>query len=177
VLFEAWQSTTALDISAISAMQEEPSAETFEAAVALINGAISSGGALETAAAQRKQTVLDMQHYLSPARLNLDISQLRLVHVTGTKGKGSTCCLAEAVLRKHGLRTGLFTSPHLLKITERIRINGAPVSESTFAKYTFEVATRLQETSAAASGTPHPPMPTFFRLLTLIGLWTFVHEK
>ena len=53
---------------------------------------------------------------------------LAIVHVGGTNGKGSVSALTEAILRAAGLRTGLYTSPHLLDVTERVRIAGAPVS-------------------------------------------------
>ena len=57
----------------------------------------------------------------------------RFVHVAGTNGKGSTCAMIESALRVHGLRTGLFTSPHLAEPTERIQIAGSPVSPQQFA--------------------------------------------
>src|SRR6185503_7549629 len=57
----------------------------------------------------------------------------RLVHVAGTNGKGSTCAMIESGLRAAGLRTGLFTSPHLVEPTERIRVNGCPVAANQFA--------------------------------------------
>ena len=57
----------------------------------------------------------------------------RTVHVAGTNGKGSTCAMIEAGLRAHGLRTGLFTSHHLSEPTERIRIDGQPISAAEFA--------------------------------------------
>jgi dihydrofolate synthase/folylpolyglutamate synthase len=57
----------------------------------------------------------------------------RTVHVAGTNGKGSTCAMIESVLRVAGARTGLYTSPHLIEPTERIRINGDPVSREDFA--------------------------------------------
>ena len=50
--------------------------------------------------------------------------KLKVIHVAGTKGKGSTCAMVEAMLRESGYRTGLFTSPHLVDVRERIRING-----------------------------------------------------
>ncbi len=59
--------------------------------------------------------------------------RLRLVHVAGTNGKGSTCAMIESGLRAQGWRTGLFTSPHLEEPTERIRIDGAPISAGRFA--------------------------------------------
>lgn len=58
---------------------------------------------------------------------------LRFVHVAGTNGKGSVCAMIEAGLRAAGFRTGLFTSPHLLEPTERIRIDGIQVDKEQFA--------------------------------------------
>src|ERR1700690_1166643 len=58
----------------------------------------------------------------------------RVVHVAGTNGKGSTCAMIEAGLRDAGVRTGLFTSPHLVEPTERIQIDGMPVSEREFSR-------------------------------------------
>jgi dihydrofolate synthase/folylpolyglutamate synthase len=57
----------------------------------------------------------------------------RWIHVAGTNGKGSTCAMIEAGLRAAGLRTGLYTSPHLSEPTERIQIAGRPVSPARFA--------------------------------------------
>src|SRR5215467_5674395 len=58
---------------------------------------------------------------------------LRIIHVAGTNGKGSTCAMIESALRNSGRRTGLFTSPHLAEPTERIQINGDPVAAEVFA--------------------------------------------
>jgi dihydrofolate synthase / folylpolyglutamate synthase len=58
----------------------------------------------------------------------------RIVHVAGTNGKGSTCAMIDAGLQTAGVRTGLFTSPHLIEPTERIQIDGIPVSEADFTK-------------------------------------------
>jgi folylpolyglutamate synthase len=59
-------------------------------------------------------------------RLNLEneLSKLSVIHVAGTKGKGSTCAMVESILRHCGYKTGLYTSPHLIDVRERIRING-----------------------------------------------------
>ena len=57
----------------------------------------------------------------------------RFIHVAGTNGKGSTCAFIASVLRKAGFRTGLYTSPHLVEPTERIQINGRPITNSDFA--------------------------------------------
>lgn len=157
--------------------QHSDACDNYQAAVDIVLSTISTGEALEAAAAARKQTVAAMHHYLGSSRLGLDFSGLTALHVTGTKGKGSTCCFIESVLQAHGLATGMYTSPHLLSMTERVRVGGRPVDEALFARYTHAVWNRLRKTVAAAEGTGFPSMPTYFRLLTLIGLWTFVHEK
>src|SRR5208283_4655966 len=61
-------------------------------------------------------------------------------HIAGTNGKGSTAAFLESILRHAGFRTGLYTSPHLEKINERIRINGEEIGDEAFA----ETATRIQ---------------------------------
>ncbi len=55
-----------------------------------------------------------------------------VIHLTGTNGKGSTAAMIESLLRADGLRTGRFTSPHVMSVTERITIDGAPISEERF---------------------------------------------
>lgn len=57
------------------------------------------------------------------------------VQVAGTNGKGSTCAFIESICLQAGIRTGLNTSPHLVSITERIRINGVEISQEQFARY------------------------------------------
>src|ERR1035438_2531140 len=59
--------------------------------------------------------------------------QGRFIHVAGTNGKGSTCAMLEAGLRAAGFRTGLYTSPHLAEPTERIQLDGRPVTKEAFA--------------------------------------------
>lgn len=61
------------------------------------------------------------------------------VHVAGSKGKGSVSAMVESILRTAGLKTGLFTSPHLHEYTERIRINGEPASQADFARLVAEL--------------------------------------
>ncbi len=60
----------------------------------------------------------------------------KTIHVAGTKGKGSTAAMIEAILSEAGYRTGLYTSPHLLSFTERIKTNGKPIAEADWAKLT-----------------------------------------
>src|ERR671935_1316100 len=65
------------------------------------------------------------------------------LHVAGTNGKGSTCAFAEAALRAAGLRTGLYTSPHLVHFCERIRIGGEPIGEQRAAGLLEEILGRV----------------------------------
>src|SRR6476620_10656177 len=62
----------------------------------------------------------------------------RSVQIAGTNGKGSTAAFLDSICRAAGIRTGLFTSPHLISITERIRVNGADISENDFARLTSQ---------------------------------------
>jgi dihydrofolate synthase / folylpolyglutamate synthase len=91
---------------------------------------------------------------------------LRCLHVAGTNGKGSVCAFAESVLRAAGLRTGLYTSPHLVRFSERIRLNGEEVSESLIE----EGIGRLR---AATSGWNEEEMPTYFELVTALAFDLF----
>ena len=102
----------------------------------------------------------------------------RVIHVAGTKGKGSTSIMCEAICRhRYGMNTGLFTSPHLIDIRERIRVNGRPVSRQIFAEAYWEVRQRL-ETGATTSNydATLPVLPGYFRMLTLLGLFIFGHH-
>jgi folylpolyglutamate synthase len=63
-----------------------------------------------------------------------EIDKLRVIHVAGTKGKGSTCAMVDSILRKCGYATGLFTSPHLVDVRERIRVSGWVSQERAYFK-------------------------------------------
>src|SRR6516164_4794207 len=64
---------------------------------------------------------------------------LRIVHVAGTKGKGSTSAMLEAILRHAGYRTGLFTSPHLCRVEERFQVSGQSISDAELTTLLSEV--------------------------------------
>lgn len=83
-----------------------------------------------------------------------DVDKLSVIHVSGTKGKGSTCALCERILYSHGYKTGLFTSPHLVEARERIRINGRPISQEMFSKYFWKVYNNLQMTKTEVCSIP-----------------------
>lgn len=65
--------------------------------------------------------------------------KLKCIHVAGTNGKGSVCAIIASILQKAGMKTGLYTSPHIFEYTERIQINGFDISKEDFAKYIFEI--------------------------------------
>ncbi|AKF06178.1 bifunctional folylpolyglutamate synthase/dihydrofolate synthase [Sandaracinus amylolyticus] len=90
---------------------------------------------------------------------------LRVVHVAGTNGKGSVCAMLERVLRASGLRTGLYTSPHLHSFRERIRVDGEPVSRDEVVRRASEIRTTVEA--------PDAPQLTFFEVTTLIALEAF----
>jgi folylpolyglutamate synthase len=76
----------------------------------------------------------------------MQLSSLSILHVAGTKGKGSTCAFAASILRQYGLKVGFFSSPHLITVRERFRINGEPISERSFLHYFWSCYDRLIET-------------------------------
>ena len=91
---------------------------------------------------------------------------LRAVHVAGTNGKGSTSHLIAAVLHASGLKVGLFTSPHLVSLTERIRINGQPIPEAKVAEFIEQNKAFLDQ-----------QQPSFFETMTALAFAYFVEQK
>ena len=104
------------------------------------------------------------------ARLGDPHRRVRCVHVAGTKGKGSTAAMLESILRAAGHRTGLFTSPHLTDIAERIQTDGVPISPAEMAARMGEVAAAV--TAMDALGDP-AQSPTFFEVVTALGFLHF----
>ncbi len=89
------------------------------------------------------------------------------VQIAGSNGKGSTARMLESVLREAGLTVGLYTSPHLNDVRERIRVDGRPIRKAAFSDFVEEIKPRVVE--RAADGNP----PTFFETLTAMALWEF----
>ncbi|XP_068770448.1 folylpolyglutamate synthase, mitochondrial isoform X4 [Struthio camelus] len=115
-----------------------------------------------------------MKGFLERSGLKVeDLDGLNIIHVTGTKGKGSTCAFTERILRSYGLKTGFYSSPHLVQVRERIRINGQPISKELFSKYFWLVYNRLEETKDPERGS----MPAYFRFLTVMAFHVFLQEK
>lgn len=156
-----------------------------------------------------------------------DFNKLNVIHITGTKGKGSTCAFVQSILNQYRLpvilnnannidnsilsdvnsikdnnnlsnntrshstssnassdiskitKIGLYTSPHLKTVRERIIINGKPISEELFTKYFFEIWNRLDNSKSDANIFPHMGdgiKPAYFRYLTLLSFHAFVSE-
>lgn len=91
----------------------------------------------------------------------------RVVHITGTNGKTSTARMIESLLRAHGLRTGLFTSPHLERFTERIMIDGEPIEDAAVADAWDEIEPFVEIVDAELDAAGQEPL-TFFELLTVL---------
>ena len=98
--------------------------------------------------------------------------QIPVIHVAGTNGKGSCCAMLAQILQESGYRVGLYTSPHLVEYTERIRVNGQPISKADWVQIGTEV--RAAAEAIAAEGDNHA---TFFEIITAIGFLYFVREK
>ena len=127
--------------------------------------------------------------------LSKDLAPLRCIHIAGTKGKGSVCAFATAILVEASRaetaastsgsspvgRVGTYLSPHVVSVRERIWLDGQPISRELFTKYTFEIWKRLSEGAAAADPSDREPYgphtkPFYFRFLTLLALHVFLRE-
>jgi dihydrofolate synthase / folylpolyglutamate synthase len=96
------------------------------------------------------------------------------IQIAGTNGKGSTCAFLEAICLQAGIKVGLMTSPHLVSITERIRINGAEISEKDFARHatlTREISEELVVKGELET------VPTFFEQVTATAVSALAEAK
>jgi len=94
-----------------------------------------------------------------------------IVHVAGTKGKGSVCAMIASVLQQAGLRVGLFSKPHLVRLNERVSINGREIPDEDFTQVMNELLPHLEERRLAGR-----PL-TFFDLITVLALKYFAQQK
>jgi dihydrofolate synthase/folylpolyglutamate synthase len=112
------------------------------------------------------------------ARLGNPHVGVNIVHIAGTKGKGSTAAMVAAILSAAGYRTGLYTSPHLLRVEERMRIDGEEVSAEAF----FDLIERVRPVVAeldehAAAEIPSSHGPTYFEVVTAMALVYFADRR
>lgn len=197
---------------------------TYRAAIDLLNTCQSNAATIEairkSGGKMNQFSIPEMEEYLR--RLGYtpdDLNRLNVVHITGTKGKGSASAFVERIFREgmkevgllHAVSDvdhatveeeeaalrggiGLYTSPHLCAVRERIRVNGRPLPERLFAKYFFEVWDKLTNAvhnsdgkpssiplkAVATSATgdvsplPMPTYPVYFRFLTLLAFHVFL---
>jgi dihydrofolate synthase/folylpolyglutamate synthase len=96
------------------------------------------------------------------------------IHIAGTNGKGSTAAMLESILEQAGFRTGLYTSPHLERINERIRIAGEDISDDGFARAWDKVHSAIEKLMAAGKLAAHP---TFFECITAIAFVAFADAR
>lgn len=117
---------------------------------------------------------LNMKKWL--LELGCDPNTLNIIHITGTKGKGSTAAYTDSFIRAHfkrlsrPVKVGLYTSPHLVTERERIRINSAPISEELFSSTFFEVWNKVCKES------PEDRKPGYLQLLALQSVLVFKKE-
>jgi dihydrofolate synthase/folylpolyglutamate synthase len=103
-------------------------------------------------------------------RLGNPHQRLRIIHIAGSKGKGSTAAMLADMLRRAGYRTGLFTSPHLSRVEERIQVDRQPIGPD-------ELAALLSEIRTAMEAPGFTQAPTFFELATALGFLHFVRRR
>ncbi|XP_065209631.1 folylpolyglutamate synthase, mitochondrial-like [Planococcus citri] len=121
----------------------------------------------------KRHKVID---FLSKCGIDINTleQKLSVIHVSGTKGKGSTCAFCESILRQHGYKTGFFSSPHLVSVRERFKINGQSISQRKFTTYFWEVYQKLSTNESQQS---EPDMPPYFMFLTVMAFKIFIEEK
>lgn len=143
--------------------------ETYEQAVAFWNSRINyekigmpqDMGALKLDRMRLLLKLLDNPH-----------ESYRIVHVTGTKGKGSTATMIASVLQAAGYRTGLYTSPHLVHVEERVQVDGKTIDRTTMTGCMNQVA----QACAKVEQLGEMP-PTFFEIITAVGMLHFAQQK
>ena len=133
------------------------------------------GQELAPAAPSTPRRKFDLAHMrVLAAALGAPQTTFPSVLIAGTNGKGSTAATLASILTAAGYRTGLYTSPHLIRVNERVQIDGTPIRDEDFARLYFQVdetARRLVE----ARDLPHPP--SFFEVLTALAFLYFAGNK
>ncbi|KUK56337.1 MAG: FolC bifunctional protein [Atribacteria bacterium 34_128] len=99
--------------------------------------------------------------------------KLKIIHVAGTNGKGSTCSLISSILQSDGYKVGLYTSPHLVDFTERIEIDRKPIDR----KKVSELLERIKPYIEKVANTPSYGHPTFFEVITSMAFLYFFEEQ
>ena len=120
----------------------------------------------------KKNTMEDTKTFLK--ELNLPLEHKKIIHVAGTNGKGSVCFYLNNLLNSAGKNTGLFTSPHLVDIRERFRVNGEMVSKENFFEAFMIV---YEKVMSKFDDTLEGYHPTFFEFLFFMAMLLFKGEE
>lgn len=137
--------------------KKEPETFTYEEAVAYIE---------EIPKFTKKHTLEHTKTFLK--RLGNPAADRKIVHVAGTNGKGSVCAYLQAILMAEGKRTGFFTSPHLVSVNERIRVDNIQIDNETFLKVFRKVLKIVRQ--MVEDGIEHP---SYFEFLFGMGMTAF----
>ncbi|XP_050074419.1 folylpolyglutamate synthase, mitochondrial-like [Anopheles maculipalpis] len=150
--------------------------QNYENAVTSLNSLQSNFSVLQTSVLRKHKDdgrhINDTIKYLDRVGISLErLDTLPAIHVSGTKGKGSTCAMIESILRSNGYRTGFFSSPHLVSVTERVRLNGMPISTDKFTAHFWRIYNQLK-----AAQECNKDMPSYFCFLTILAFDIFLRE-
>ncbi len=115
-----------------------------------------------------KHTIEDTRAYLD--FLGNPDENMKIIHVAGTNGKGSVCSYISSILMKAGYSVGMFTSPHLVKITERFQVDGKPISDGVFVEVFIEMLRRTVEYNSDKGNTDSFYFPTYFEYLFFMAM-------
>jgi dihydrofolate synthase/folylpolyglutamate synthase len=151
------------------------STTSYDAALAFLWQRIDYERALVVSYGERAYKLDRMRELL--ARLGDPQTRLSIVHVAGTKGKGSTAAMTAAVLTAAGYRTGLYSSPHLQTIEERMAVDGQNCPRDQFAGWLERLRPVVESMDAAAARLPGECGPTYFELTTALALLHFADQR
>uniref|UniRef100_A0A0X3P1V2 tetrahydrofolate synthase n=2 Tax=Schistocephalus solidus TaxID=70667 RepID=A0A0X3P1V2_SCHSO len=154
------------------------SRSTYESVLVELNRTIYRTQELgpERVPAKRRRANLISKRFLDLCGISPScIRKLNVIHVAGSKGKGSTCALIESILREKGLRTGSLNSPHLIDVEERIRLNGRPLHRDVFTSRFWELHDVISGGIEMDDG--ERILPTYLVYLTTLAFKTFVEEQ
>ncbi|GIW78891.1 MAG: hypothetical protein KatS3mg105_0698 [Gemmatales bacterium] len=136
---------------------------TYEQAIAYWFGRINYEQKLPRPGELHLERMRQLLHLLGEPQKNL-----RIVHIAGSKGKGSTAAMLASILRQAGYRTGLFTSPHLVRVEERIQVDGRAIGADELTALVADIKQCVDENNV---------VPTFFEMSTALGFLHFARRR